>query len=191
MRAWLTLAAILLAPPAQAHAVVPGVGGFAGGLLHPLLVAAHAMSLVALGLLIARQSRPFAPGLVFALALCAGLIAIALAVGETIASQVLLANTAILGLAVAAAWSPPKAIGWLLAAVGGAALALDSPPDAITLSEAYRMLLGTGLSACLALALVVALTRRARRHWQIIAVRIVGSWIAASAILVLALEFAG
>jgi len=36
-----------------AHAPFIGVDGFYGGLLHPLLVPAHAMALLALGLLIA------------------------------------------------------------------------------------------------------------------------------------------
>jgi hypothetical protein len=52
------------------------------------------------------------------------------------------------------------------------------------------MLVGTGLGACFALAVVVVCTSRLTREWQRIGVRILGSWMAASAILVLALRFA-
>ncbi len=55
------------------------------------------------------------------------------------------------------------------------------------------MLIATGLGASLALALVVACTHYlggARPLAANIAMRILGSWIAASAILVLALRFA-
>jgi hydrogenase/urease accessory protein HupE len=51
------LAALLLATdPAHAHDVVAGVGGFYGGLLHPLLVPAHVLALTSLGLLIGQQT---------------------------------------------------------------------------------------------------------------------------------------
>lgn len=191
MRAWLVLVAMVLAAhPASAHAPISGVGGFTGGLLHPILVPAHAMSLVALGLFIGQQHERRIAALVFTAALAAGLLAIAFAVGETVAGDVLLVNTALLGLLVAAAWPPPKFIGWVLAAVGGAALALDSPPDAITIAEGNVILIGTGLGTCIALAVVVAIARCLMRPWQQIGVRIVGSWIAASAILVLALNVA-
>jgi urease accessory protein len=51
-------------------------------------------------------------------------------------------------------------------------------------------LAGTALGACLALAIIAACASRLRRSWQRVGMRIVGSWIAASAILVLALHFA-
>jgi hypothetical protein len=52
------------------------------------------------------------------------------------------------------------------------------------------MLIGTGIGACLVLAVVVVGTTRLTRAWQRIGVRILGSWMAASAMLVLALRFA-
>ncbi len=55
------LAAVILClatAAAQAHTVIPGIGGFPGGLLHPLLVPAHALTLIALGLLAGSFARP-------------------------------------------------------------------------------------------------------------------------------------
>ena len=177
---------VVVPTPAFAHMPIEGVGGFPGGLLHPILVLPHAMSLVALGLLIGRGRHRVATALAFAAALVGGLIAIALAVGETAAGEVLLANTALVGVLVAAAWAPPRPIAWGLAVVTGAALALDSPPQATTIAEGNLMLLGTAIGACAALALVIACSALARHQWQQLAVRIAGSWIAASAALVLA-----
>jgi urease accessory protein len=184
------LVALVAPTSALAHMPIEGVGGLPGGLLHPILVIPHAMSLVALGLLIGGGRDRVSPALAFAAALAGGLGAIALAVGETVAGEVILANTVLVGVLVAAARAPPKPIVWGLAAVTGAALALDSPPQATTIEEGNLMLLGTAIAACAALAVAIAFGALASRHWQRLAVRIVGSWIAASAALVLAVALA-
>jgi urease accessory protein len=178
---------LLSATPACAHTVI-GIGGFPGGLLHPILVPAHLFSLLALGLLISQQRERVIASVSFIAALVIGLIALTFAVGETAAPSVMLANTALAGVMVAAAWTPPKPVVWLLAAITGGMLALDSPPDAVTIEEGNLMLVGTALGACATLVAVVAGASLLRRPWQRLGVRIAGSWIAASALLVLALE---
>jgi urease accessory protein len=182
---WLTAAGA-----AAAHPVYPGAGGFFGGVLHPLLVPVHLMAIVALGLLIGGQAprwRRAVPA-VYVLALTAGLVAIASAYVPTRAEEVLLSLTAVAGVFVAWARPLPQALGGMLAAGVGLALALDSPPEALSLREAYLALLGTALAAAGLLVAIAALASRLRRHWLRIGVRILGSWIAASAILVLALR---
>jgi urease accessory protein len=187
-RAVLAVAFLSRTDPALAHLAIEGVGGFYGGLLHPILVPTHALSVVALGLFIGRQRERRMASLVFAAALAAGLMAIALAVEMPVVG-VMLANTALLGALVAAAWAPPQPLGWLLVAVAGATLALDSPPQAVTIAEANVMLVGTALGACLAVAVVGAIASYLTKAWQQIAVRVLASWIAASAILVLAMSW--
>ncbi len=118
-----------------------------------------------------------------------GLAAIAFAARQTFAADILLATAGSAGALVALA-QPVPAASTLLAGVSGIALGLDSPPQAISLTVAAQTLVGTGLGAWLAFALVVACTRWLMRAWQGIGVRILGSWVAASAILVLALRFA-
>ena len=76
----------------------------------------------------------------------------------------------------------------LLAAAIGLSLALDSPPEALALMQANLTLLGTALGAVLLLLALLQGTARLRQHWQRIGARIAGSWIAATAILVLALR---
>jgi urease accessory protein len=160
---------------------------FVDGLLNPLTTPAHVLTLLALALLMARQPQRFVVLLVFALALAAGFLAIVLAIETTPARTVLLAVAAALGVMVAAAWTP-KLLAWLLSAIAGAALALDSPPQAVRIAEAYATLAGTALGAGALLVVVAALAGHANADWQRLGVRILGSWIAASAILVLAVQ---
>jgi urease accessory protein len=84
----------------------------------------------------------------------------------------------------------PEAIGCVLAVLLGFCIALDSPPEAISLSEANLMLVGTGVGASALLIAAIAIVRSATKDWSRIGLRILGSWIAASAILVLVLRFA-
>jgi urease accessory protein len=196
MSAFLRVTAVVLlsvgADTARAHSPIEGIDGFYGGLLHPILVPAHALGLLALGLFIGQQDSRHRRGAaaIFAVALVVGLGAIMLAVGQTPAGEVLLANTAVLGALVAIARPLPRPVGWLAAAVTGATVGLDSPPQVISMALGTITLIGTGLGACIVFAIVVAVTACLRRHWQLLGVRSLGSWIAASAMLALAVRWA-
>jgi urease accessory protein len=171
---------------------VESLGGFYGGLLHPVLTPTHALGLLGLGLLIGQHpARKRVVSLtLFALALAAGLIALALAVGETAAGTVLLAGIAASGALVAAAFRLPLLVLGALAAAMGAAIGLDSPPEVISYEKAIAMLIGTGLGATIGLGLVIVGTARMARDWQRIGVRVLGSWTAASALLAIAVRLA-
>jgi urease accessory protein len=178
--------------PDSALTPIEGLGGFCSGLLHPVLMPTHGLALVGLGLLIGQQpaGKRLLPLILFALALAAGLLALALAVGETAAGDVLLMAGAINGALVAAAFRLPILVLGPLAVVMGTAIGLDSPPDVVSIEEAIVMLIGTGLGASIALALVVEGAARMARDWQQIGVRVLGSWTAASALLAIAVRFA-
>jgi urease accessory protein len=184
------IAAVCAAEPAYAHVPIEGASGVYGGLLHPYLVPAHAMSLLALGLLIARAGRHGMPLLIYAAALIGGLRALTFAVGEIGAGELLVGIAGLAGVLLALDWTPPRLLLWVFAAVSGAALALDSPPETPSIEEAHLMLIGTGIGALSALGAVIGGALHLTRPWQRLGVRIAGSWIAASAILVLALTFA-
>jgi urease accessory protein len=178
--------------PALALTPIEGLSGFHDGLLHPVLTPTHALALLGLGLLIGQQpaGKRLIPQVLFAAALAAGLLALALAVGETAAAAVLLLAVAISGALVAAALRLPLWILGPLAAVMGAAIGLDSPPEVISYQEAIVMLIGTGLGAVIALGLVVEGAARMARDWQRIGVRVLGSWTAASALLAIGVRLA-
>jgi urease accessory protein len=191
-RAWILAGVVLLsmAGEAAAHSVF-GITGFSGGLLHPLVVPSHVMAAIALAILIGRQASGQALAAVYGLAIVAGLCAIAAAYVPTLAEETLLLLAAIAGLLVA--WSRPLPSGVIavLAAATGLAVGLDSPPEAISVAAANLTLLGTALSGAAFLAVMALFASRLRRDWQRLGLRIAGSWISASAIMVLALRFAG
>jgi urease accessory protein len=188
-------APLLAATAAEAHAPAgSSLGGFYGGVLHPLLVPAHLLALGALALLLGQrwlaQAEAALPAFVAGLA--AGL-AIA-ARGWPAAASVAVAPVAaaaLLGLLVAASPPLPRALTAALAAACGLAVGLDSAPDAAASTrEAALSLAGTGVGACAALLIVAGVASGAVRPWQRVGVRVAGSWAAAISLLVLALALA-
>jgi hydrogenase/urease accessory protein HupE len=171
------------------------MSGFVAGLLHPMALPAHALALLALGLLIGRQTaRTRRVSLAaFVAGAAVGLTAIAFGVGQTPAVDVLLATAFVSGASAAIARPLPTLACAMLAVIAGVALALDSPPEAVSIAVATATLVGTGLGASLALAIIVIgtnyLSRAREWNWPRLGARILSSWIAASAILVLAVRF--
>ncbi len=189
VRSILLVAAFSLVPvEARAHAPIAGLGGFYNGLLHPLLVPGHLLSLVAAGLLIGRRERHRAIAALIGVppALVAGLVVAAL--GLLPPSDALpMAVAAVLGVAVALDVQPPAVALRLAALAAGFVVGWDSGADEPGLRAAALSGAGVVLGAFY-VAVVAAALALARRHpWQDIAVRVAGSWIAASALMVLAL----
>lgn len=184
----------LLAPPqvADAHVVIEGVSGFPGGLIHPLLVPAHALFLVALGLLAGQQTAAHRRAVfgVFAAASVAAILAVTLAVATNDADIMVLAGAALAGLLATTGRPLPTIVPAAIAAPAAGALMLDSVPAVVSTSETLLALAGTALGAILLSALVAWIAASPRYPWQRIGARILGAWAAASAILVLALRLA-
>ena len=175
---------------AQAHDFIEGAG-FLNGFLHPLLVPSHALSLLAFGLMTGQQpSRIFLAAL-FPVALIGGILLIIYAVFPIdLVPLVLLASGACAGLLTALAQPLPRIIPALILIAGGLALIIDSVPSVVSKLDTLLALAGTVLTATLTLGLAAWLASILTRDWQRIGVRIVGSWTAASALLVLALMIA-
>jgi hypothetical protein len=185
----LVLVMLASTTPAFAHSPIMGIGGVLGGMLHALLIPEHGLSLLALGLALGQQEQSVrrAGILIYVLALTCGLVAAAFSVGETLAADVLLTATGILGLLVVTMWIPTYLL-WALAAIAGLTIALDSRPEVASNEEAVRMLLGSGLGAAASLAIVAEVSFLLRSNAQRIVARVVSSWITAIAILVLSLR---
>jgi urease accessory protein len=156
------------------------------------LVPAHVLALVSVALLAGRARFRESSGFVaaFAVGLAAGLGALAAGAGETPAADVLMVAAVLSGFAAAAALRLPAGPAEVLAFIVGLAAGLDSPPDAISLREAILGLIGTACGGIAALAIMVALSAAVAPIWNGIALRVAGSWIAAIALLVLALRWA-
>lgn len=174
---------------AFAHGPVEGIGAFYGGLLHPLMVPVHLLSLVMLGLLAGqagmRAMRHSHAG--FLSGLLPGL-GLAIVAWQQPVETPLLLVTAVTGLIVALQWKLPLAGLYTLAGCAiGLMIGIDSGPDGGTRGQRLAALLGTGLGAFACLLLTADLSERVRRHWQLVLLRILGSWGATAALLVLAL----
>ena len=182
----IALPVFLPAQPAFAHAPFEGAGGFYGGLLHSLFVPAHIFALAATGMLIGQQPRwLWLPPAVFVGTLLIGFAAIISAFAPEHINEALMTAAAVGGALVALGRPLPQFLTCLQAAATGLAVALDSPPEVTSLREAVVMLIGTFCGATVILLAVAKCTSMLRREWQRIGVRVVGSWIAASAALAL------
>jgi hypothetical protein len=164
------------------------LAGLADGLLQ-ITAPTHLLAIAAMGLLAAQGTRSIVVMLaLFALGLLAGSFAIALAIRETPSALTLLGIAAFAGTVVAAAVPLPPILKNVLALALGAALALNTPPQAINISSAIATQIGTGAATIAALALIMLIAMQAARRWQHVGLCILGSWIAAIAILALALR---
>jgi len=193
MRRAAICAALLLLPPvsASAHVVIPDIGGFPGGALHPILVLSHALALIALGLLAGMQRLPIRLLLIgyFVAGMIAAFALVSLAFASDRAEFAVLMLAVVTGLVLAAMPRVPTAIAGMISATGGAIL-IDSVPPVPSVTETVLALSGTALAATALVALVAFASAALPAFWQRYGVRVAGSWIAASAILVLALRLA-
>jgi urease accessory protein len=178
-----------LVDPAAAHSPIKGIGTFYNGLLHPVLVPAHLLVLAAIGLLIGQQAPRTSR---YALPAFAAAVALALLVTSSLPQPLpawpILAVAIIAGLVVAFSLAARWVLTALLAILAGAFVGFDSTPDGIPAQQVWLALSGTALGASLIVTYLGGVAAWLDRPWQKIAVRVLGSWVAASAILVLALD---
>jgi hypothetical protein len=191
MRIGLALLVVVMAEPAQAHDPIGG-NSFWSGLLHPWFAPAHLLALAGLSLLYGAHAGPARRVVAAALALgfVAGAIAISRGVGETSAPEILLLIAAAAGALTAAALVLPAAPTAAMALITGIAIALDSPPQAIRLSLAQVIQLGTGIGTLITLLVLGEIAARTHHTWAHLGQRLLGAWIAAIAILTIAFRLA-
>ncbi|WP_420416811.1 HupE/UreJ family protein [Pacificispira sp.] len=193
MRLLAPAAALLALPPgtALAHSSLEGIGAFPNGLLHPVLDPAHILCFVACGLLAAHQPASAMPRLFLAaiLSLAAGLI---------LATFDIPAWDARIGVGI---WTGTLAMGALIAATaarpypGVAALmgftclavGLDTRLENAAIVERLVFAFGTWMGAALIVVnLALACRRAAQFPLAQVGIRILGSWVAAAAAMMLA-----
>lgn len=173
----------------QAHMLVEGAGDFGNGALHPFLTPAHGLVLLGFALLLGQQV-PFR--LKWAMRGFAGVSALALAC--TTLGKMPEMHPAWL-VALALCMSALVAIGrqlpsWVLAGLGGLAAAgigLDSGFEPTANSNIAKMLLGNWASMNVAtFYLAICASHGANKQWAQTGIRVLGSWIIAISLLVLA-----
>ena len=174
---------------AQAHGSVRGLGDFMGGFVHPLLEPAHLVALVVLVLLVAQRGmqRSLASLGVLAVAAAAGLLAAATG-WHALTDTPLLVVASLTGLGVVVARPLPPPAYALAAASIGLGIGLGSDPEGLTGSSRYVCLLGTWLGTCMVAIGSAVVIDELKRPWVPLLIRVVGSWMTATALLVLAVQ---
>lgn len=186
------LALCLLPTVTFAHSPIKGLDSFYAGLLHPVLVPAHVMSILAFGALIGQQGARSLQGPVIGFLLATSLGLALVGHGADFPAGIpLLVMAALSGGLVAWRRRQPLIVYHLLAAALGLMLGLDSAQDGFAGRALLGALLGTGIAIYLLALYAMAFADFCeRRDWTRIGLRVLGSWIAASALLVLALQLA-
>lgn len=183
------LALILLPGVAAAHSPIKGLDNFYAGFLHPLFVPAHALAVAGFGILLGQQQvQRIQPAIVtFLLALLIGLL-VSGWWSPGWMEMALLAAAVVVGLLVALAGQYPPAVVVAGAAVVAVMVGLDSQQSELTGRGWLAAMLGTAIAVYLLLLYAVAFAEFfSKRVWQQVGLRILGSWAAASALLVLSL----
>lgn len=184
------LLALLVPQTSLAHSSIPGIGYFYNGLLHPVFVPAHLLLIIAVGLFLGQQGPKrveLALG-VFAAATVLGLVVSWFSIDTGVESLILISSAAI-GLLVA--MSLQLTLPWcvVIALVAGSFLGIDSAQEALSGADKLVSLIGSGVAIVfLVLYPLILVDKFNKKAWQRIGIRIIGSWIAASSLLVLALS---
>lgn len=180
---------------AWAHSPMPGMGSFYNGVLHPAVVPAHLLCLLALGLFIGQQPRQ-QDGLAVPLMLAGTALGVLLAAwlpGPAWLEQGALAWALLLGGLVAARPALSRLVRQGVVALAATWVGLDSGPDALQGAPRALALAGTALGMVMlttwTLMLADWVATRASA-WPSVALRVLGSWIAAASLLVLTLALA-
>lgn len=185
--AFVVLTFIMCAPPAEAHLNSTGMGPFYDGLMHFLMSPEDIIPVLALALLAGLRGTSYGRRALFTLPvawLLGGLAGLG-------------AMTAKPHPFVTAAWF--LSLGGLLAADAKVSLRVTTALAALLgvyhgylngigmgqFDTAAAAILGLAFAVFVLIALTAAFVIRLRAHWARIAVRVTGSWIAASGLLML------
>jgi len=172
------------------HNPVEGIGSFYGGALHPLVVPEQILLLLTLAACLGQQG-------ISSLRRAVPLGLIALLFGVFLQSffgwmppQVpMLALAALLGLSVAAQLRLPRVLPPILATLVGLGVGLGTDALEVPSGDGPLFQVGAVLGAGFCLICFSVWFESAKRPWQRIVVRVLGSWAAAASLIVLAWQF--
>lgn len=193
-RGWaFRLSALLLYPGlVYAHTPIQGVNHLFNGILHPLFVPSHILLILVTGLFYGQRLDKSNQQwiLVFIAATLVGLSATWVVAAQQF-TVVIPVCVAIIGILVAFKYTVGALWYSLLPGLSGFALGMDSSQEELSGFDRLMGLSGTALITIVLLFCTMDLTMYCRKkNWQATGIRVVGSWITASALLVLSLEFA-
>lgn len=191
LRLFLALAVLLQPQTVLAHSPIKGIGVFLNGMVHPVLVPAQLIIIISLGLWFGQNNPAKHQNAVLSfLAACIlGLISAGL-FNEKDISTLLLLVAILLGLLVVTGIPTPEFVYYLLGVLSGFILGMDSSPGELAGSAKIASLFGSGVGIYFLMLYAMALSETLSvKPWQTVLVRILASWLSASALMVLALAF--
>jgi hydrogenase/urease accessory protein HupE len=177
---------------ALAHGDIEGVSDFYAGLLHPVLVPAHLLVLIACGLLVSQHER--VPGQRLLGGMLIGLLAGLLVSSHApLTEGITMAGCLILGIAISLLVVSARELthGGLLAIglFAGIWIGIDSGHTSLGDQSPFDVArLGTWVGCIGVVCAIAGLLIDLRRDWQQVGIRVVGAWISAACILTLALS---
>ncbi len=183
------LVSLLLQSAAQAHLAVEGAGEIGNGALHPLLTPAHALILLGLALLIVQRvpldlKRPM---MVLAPVSAVALLLTTTGMLTSVYQPILIGIAMLIATLVALDLKVSPRIGQVVSAVAAIGIGLDSGLDKGPTLIALKTLLGTWISINLVVPyLAICVSHGADKTWARTGIRVIGSWIIAISLLVLA-----
>ena len=187
---WLPIILLLCLPAtARAHAPIAGLGDFVNGIVHPLVTPSHLLILIGLGLLIG-QHAPLqlkTPALIFGTLSAFALLLTTTAIIKTVYVPVLIAIALAAGILVALGKKLPPSATWGLVAAAALVIGFDSGVDSDSKATIAKSLIGTWLCLIVILCDVAIYAAFAtKKEWLRVGLRVLGAWIIAVAVLVLA-----
>lgn len=183
--------AVLALTPGTAFAhEFPGAGDFYGGMLHAVTSLDMLLAMGVLGILAGQQGRDAALGALgtFPLAVLIGAGVGAAGLGPRDVTLPLVIAMVAIGLLVAAGRTLPSGTVLVLAIVLGLLVGAGNAAEMGPHTVALRFVPGVALAGLLLVAWLIGFVRWLSAPWTRIAVRVGGSWIAATGIMVLALR---
>lgn len=177
--------------PAFAHSPIKNIGNFYNGLLHPMFVPAHLLLLVALGLLIAQkgmnENRMAITTFFFTTII--GLVGGWFSIGGEI-EIICLSFAAIIGLIITSNLSIGRSVLVVIAGLVGLFIGIDSVQETLSGIAKFLTFIGSAVGIYISLLYSVGFFDYfGKKPWQKIGMRVIGSWVAASSLLVLALSY--
>ena len=182
---------LLTSTPVWAHAPIAGVDSFMNGVLHPLIIPAQVLLLISLGLLLGRQGTKaigsIVPFFLFCLLVSVGLSLILSPLPEWVFLVIALG----LALWLISSWAIADRLLWVIALVVAFLIGTDSLIEEFNGRERYVALAGSCLGSYVLLLYTAGIGVALNRFKNGIVLRILGSWITASILLVLSLGLIG
>jgi urease accessory protein len=183
----LAVCASVSATPAQAHLVATGIGPVFDGIAHSIVSVEDALAMAAVAVLASLSGKAAARAavIVYPLAWPAGAL-MGMAMGSVAIQPWLSIVTFMgLGLAIAAQLKFGPIVVAIIALLVASCFGLAAATDLARLPSPAQFLFGSTLAMTIEIVLITAVALLLATGWTLIAIRAVGSWLAAAGLLLL------